>query len=435
LRARLFKPLNNDGLDPETVLRELVADAREGIHGNAGGRFFGWVIGGAVPAALAADWMTSVWDQNAGMFTVAPAASVVEEAAGVWLKDLLGLPARASFALVTGCQMAHVTCLAAARNGLLHTRGIDVERDGLSGAPAIRILTSCERHGSVERAVRLLGLGVACIRDLPVNEEGQLVPQALEQALAASDAPTIVILQAGDLNIGAFDDFATLIPMAKRAGAWVHIDGAFGLWAAASPKYRHLLTGAEQADSWATDGHKWLNVPYDSGFAFVADGLPHRRAMSHRAAYLAFDDAARDQVEWNPEYSRRARGFATYAAIRQLGRNGVAEIVENCCAAARAIVDGLGTLEGVEVLWTPTINQGLVRFPAGSGSSEAEHGRNTDEIIAAIVSDGGAFFGGTNWRGKRAMRISVSNWQTGAEEVQCAVETVDRVLASRRRRL
>jgi glutamate/tyrosine decarboxylase-like PLP-dependent enzyme len=431
LRASLSKPLNASGIPPEIVLEELVRDARGGIHGNAGGRFFGWVIGGSVPAALAADWMTSAWDQNAGMFTVAPAASVAEEVAGAWLKDLLGLPAPASFALVTGCQMAHVTCLAAARNRLLSARGVNVERTGLCSAPAIRILTSSERHGSIERAVRLLGIGTDQIHDLAVDTLGRLVPEALEQALASDPtAPTVVILQAGDLNIGAYDDFATLIPIAKGAGAWVHIDGAFGLWAAASPRYSHLLAGAEHADSWATDGHKWLNVPYDSGFAFVAHREAHRSAMAHHASYLVYDDSARDQIDWNPEYSRRARGFATYAAIRQLGREGIADLVDRCCAHAHSLVTGLGRLPGVEVLWEPTINQGLVRFLSPiSGANDSDHDRHTDATIAGILKDGGAFFGGTTWRGKRAMRISVCNWQTSAHHVARAIETVRRVLA------
>lgn len=421
LRTALAKPLTDEGVPAETVVAELVHDATPGIHANAGGRFFGWVIGGSVPAALAADWMTSAWDQNAPMYTVSPAASVVEEVAGEWLKELLGIPREASFAFVTGCQMAHVTCLAAARNAVLADRGIDVERVGLAHAPGIRILTSSERHGSVERAVRLLGIGLDAIRDLPVDDDGRLLPETLGSALAeAPDAPTIVILQAGDLNIGAYDDFATLIPIARRYKAWVHVDGAFGLWAAASPRFRHLLSGAETADSWATDGHKWLNVPYDSGFAFVAHAEPHRRSMAHAAAYLKWANSGRNMVDWTPEYSRRARGFATYAAIRQLGRKGIAAMVERCCDSAKAIVNGIGALPGAEVLWEPVINQGLLRF--------YDDDTRTEDVIARINADGGAFFGGTTWRGKRAMRVSVSNWQTGPAEVAEVIEAAKRVL-------
>ena len=317
LRSRLLKPLNDHSLDPEEVVRDLVRDAQDGILGSAGGRFFAWAIGGCVPAALAADWLASVWDQNAVLYASGPAAAVVEEVAGEWLKDLLGIPSSASFAFVSGCQMAHVTCLAAARHALLQERGWDVERSGLCGAPPIRVLAS-NRHGSVERAIRILGIGEDNVFDLELNDSEQTTPEALSAALAtAQDAATIVLLQAGDLNTGSFDDYRAVIPIAKRHGAWVHADGAFGLWAGASPRYRHLLNGIEEADSWATDGHKWLNVPYDSGYAFVARPQAHGASMSHRAPYLVHDQDARDQMDWNPEWSRRARGFATYAAIRR----------------------------------------------------------------------------------------------------------------------
>jgi glutamate/tyrosine decarboxylase-like PLP-dependent enzyme len=428
LRRNLSAPLPDQGVDAEQVVCDLARDVQGGLLGSAGGRFFGWVIGGAVPAALAADWLTSAWDQNAALYACSPAAAVVEEVAGAWLKELLSLPAHASFALVTGCGLAHFTCLAAARNHLLQRRGWDVERKGLAGSPPIRILTSTEKHASFERAVRFAGLGLDSIELLPVCADGRMDPGALRQALAArEDAPTIVLLQAGDINIGAFDDFATLIPIAKAAGAWVHVDGAFGLWAAASPRFKHLTGGVELADSWATDGHKWLNVPYDSGFAFVAHPASHKAAMSHRAPYITHDDDARDEMDWNPEWSRRARGFAAYAAIRQLGRQGIAEMVERCCDRAREIVRGIGELPRAEMLWEPTLNQGLVRFldatPAG------DHDRRTTEVIARILQDGGAFFGSTTWREKKAMRVSVCNWQTSESHVKAAVETCARALA------
>lgn len=456
LRTRINKPLANEGTPPPQVVEELVRDVEGGLLGSAGGRFFGWVIGGALPAAVAADWLTSAWQQNAALYACSPGAAVVEETVGTWLKDILGLPQSASFALVTGCQMAHVTCLAAARHALLAKRGWDVESQGLYGAPPIRILSSSERHGSFERAVRLLGFGQAHIRLLPVDDRCRLLPEALEDELSKNpDAPTLVLLQAGDINIGAYDSFETLIPIAKRYNAWVHVDGAFGLWAAASPRLRYLVKGIEAADSWATDGHKWLNVPFDSGFAFVADAESHRASLSMRASYLTHAADARDQMDWNPEWSRRARAFPAYAALRQLGRNGVTDLIERCCRRATAIVKGIGELPGAEVVWMPVINQGLVRFldskagatdeghdqstateeahdcrTASNGdhdrvtATEKNHDRRTDEVIAAILKTGEAFFGGTTWRGRRAMRVSVCNWQTSEEDVQRVVKAV-----------
>ena len=430
LRKRLAKPLENEGLPPEQVVTELVRDVEGGLVGSAGGRFFGWVIGGSVPAALAADWLAAAWDQNAALFACSPAAAVVEEVAGAWLKEILGLPAHASFALVSGCQMAHATCLAAARHALLAKRGWDVEAQGLYGAPPIRILSSTERHGTFERAVRLLGLGLAQCRYLPADSRGRLPAEALEQALGESpSAPTIVLLQAGDINIGEYDSFETLIPIARRYGAWVHVDGAFGLWAAASLRYAHLVKGIAEADSWATDGHKWLNVPYDCGYAFVADPDSHRASMSHRAAYLTHDADARDQMDWSPDWSRRARGFASYAALRQLGRDGVAALVDRCCKHAHSIVMGIGRLPGAEVVWEPVINQGLVRFlNPKRGATEEDHDRRTDETIAAIQAAGEAFFGGTTWRGRRAMRVSVCNWQTSERDVERTINSVAKIL-------
>ncbi len=428
LRQRLAIPLGEDGADATRVIEELLRGVEGGVITSSGPRFFGWVIGGSLPAALAADWLTSTWDQNAGLFATAPAAAVVEEVAGAWLKELLGVPASASFALVTGCQMAHATCLAAARHALLAKRGWDVEQEGLSGAPAIRILTSTEKHGTILRTVRLLGLGEKQIVNLPTDEAGRLRADALTAALESSDAPAIVVLQAGDLNIGAFDDFVELIPIAKRFGAWVHVDGAFGLWAAASARFRHLMKGAQAADSWATDGHKWLNVPYDCGYAFVADREAHRASMSHHAAYLTHDEAARDEMDWNPEFSRRGRGFATYAALRELGRAGVAELVERCCGVAHALTTRIGALEGAEILWVPQINQGLVRFVDARDKSVAACDAFTERVMAEIQASGEAFFTGTTWRGMRAMRISVSNWQTSMKDVGRVVVAIEAIL-------
>lgn len=414
LRERLSRPLSDDGLPAEQVIAELARDAAPGIIASAGPRFFGWVIGGAVPSALAADWLSAAWDQNAALAASGPSAALVEEIAGAWLKEILGLPSEASFAFVTGCQMAHVTCLAAARHALLEKRGWHVEDQGLAGAPAIRILSSEHRHGSFERAARLIGIGSKNIESLSADSNSRLEPGALAHALADDNRPTIVLLQAGEINTGSYDSFSELIPIAHRHHAWVHVDGAFGLWAAASPRQRHLVEGMNQADSWATDGHKWLNVPYDSGYAFIAHPEPHRASMSHRAPYLTHDHSMRDQMDWNPEWSRRARGFSTYAALRELGRSGVAALVDRCCDHARAIVDGIGALPGTEVLWRPSINQGLVRFLD----------RPTDEVIAAIAATGEAFFSATTWRGMRAMRVSVCNWRTSEEDVRRTINAV-----------
>ncbi|HSE24136.1 MAG TPA: aminotransferase class V-fold PLP-dependent enzyme [Pyrinomonadaceae bacterium] len=432
LRAQLTKQLTDEGIDPQLAVAELAHDVNGGLLGSAGGRFFGWVIGGVLPAALAADWLTSAWQQNAALYACSPAAAVVEEIAGEWLKEILGLPASASFAIVTGCQMAHVTCLAAARHSVLDRKGWDVERQGLFKAPVIRILTSTERHGSFERAVRLIGLGSGQIKLLPADPEGRLIPEALQHELVADpDSPTIVLLQAGDINIGAYDNFEQIIPIARKHGAWVHVDGAFGLWAGANKKTRHLVKSIDGADSWATDGHKWLNVPFDCGFAFVKDTEAHRASMASRASYITHVNNARDQMDWNPEWSRRSRAFSVYAALRQLGRNGVANLVDRCCQHARSIVVGIGKLPGAEMLWEPEINQGLVRFiDPRSGATDDDHDRYTEEVIAKILLTGEAFFGATTWRGRRAMRVSVCNWQTSEADVERVIRAVRDVLDS-----
>jgi glutamate/tyrosine decarboxylase-like PLP-dependent enzyme len=430
LRQRLGGPLGEAGCDPVRVVEDLARDTAGGLLGSAGGRFYGWVIGAGLPAALAADWLTSAWDQNAGLYACSPAAAVVEEVAGAWLKELLGIPASASFSLVTGCQMAHVTCLAAARQALLARAGWDLNRDGLAGAPRIRVLTSSHVHGTTTRAARLLGLGTACVQALEAGADGRLPAAALKVALAAdAQRPTLVVLQAGDVNCGVFDEFAALIPLAHAAGAWVHVDGAMGQWCNASPALRHLLAGAEQADSWATDGHKWLNVPYDCGYAFVADATQHRASMAMRASYLEHADEARDPLDFTPEHSRRARGFATYAALRELGRSGVAELVERCCRHAHALVTRIGALPGATAVAIPGINQGLLRFSdPRPGATAADDDRRTDEVIAAINATGEAFFTGTTWRGRRCMRVSVSSWRTDHADVDRAVAATARVL-------
>jgi glutamate/tyrosine decarboxylase-like PLP-dependent enzyme len=430
LRARFMRPLIDTGVPAERVIDDLAKDVEGGLIGNAGGRFFAWVIGGSIPAALAADWLTSTWDQNAGIYACSPAAGVVEEVAGSYLKDLLGLPARASFAFVTGTQMAHVICLAAARHGLLARRGWNVEERGLTRAPETRIIVGAERHGTVDRAVRLLGMGSNNIQPLALDDHNGMDVRALRDALDEDgDRPTIVVLQAGELNTGSFDRFSELIPVAHARGAWVHIDGAFGLWAAASPKYRHFMKDAALADSWSTDGHKWLNVPYDSGYAFVADTEAHHASMTHRSSYMMHEGDARDEVDWNPEWSRRARGIATYAAIRTLGRSGIRDLIDRSCDHAKSLVQRIGALPGAEVMWEPLINQGLVRFrDERPAASELDHDARTDQVIEEILAVGEAFFGGVTWRGRRCMRVSVSSWQTTDPDVERTIDAVGRAI-------
>jgi glutamate/tyrosine decarboxylase-like PLP-dependent enzyme len=432
LRSALGVELTDTGLDPATVIEELIEACKDGLHRSTGSRFFGWVIGGTLPSALAADLLTSAWDQNAAIYAHSPAAAVVEEVAGAWLKDILNIPSTASFAFTNGCQMAHFTALAAARHHLLARFSIDIEEAGLAGAPAIRVFTSRKVHTSSIGAVRMLGIGSANIHYLASNDAGQLLPEALEAALQqAGDVPSIVILQAGDVNEGVYDDFAALIPIAQRHNAWVHIDGAFGLWAAASPSYAHLLNGSHLADSWAIDGHKWLSVPYDSAYAFIAHPESHQAAMSKGASYIVASTHARDAIHFNPEMSRRARGFATYAALRELGRNGIASLVDRCCRFATQLTSRIGALPHAKALNSPIINQGLVRFLNPSPTATAaDHDIFTDQIITAICAEGTAFFTGTTFQGRRAMRISVCNWQTNDEDIDAVVSAVERIVAT-----
>ena len=403
LHAALSSPLPEHGLPARTVIAELAAAVDPGLVAEASGRYFGFVIGGAVPASIAADWLTSTWDQNAGLFVAGPSASVVEQVAGAWLIDLLGLPRHASFGFVTGGQMATFTALAAARHHVLAQVGWDVERDGLQGAPKIRVIVGAKRHGTVDRALRMLGLGAPT--DLvPADAEGRMLASELQIA----DEPTIVCAQAGEVNTGASDPFHAIADARDAApNAWIHVDGAFGLWAAATETRRHLVDGAERADSWSTDAHKWLNVPYDSGLAFTAHPDSHSAAFAARAAYLVFDDDKREQLDWNPEHSRRARGFAVYAAIRSLGA-GIAEMVERTCAHARTFGARLEEL-GAEVLNSIELNQVLFRFPDDA---------RTETALTAVQASGEAWMSGTVWDGRPAIRISVSNWQTSEEDVE-----------------
>jgi glutamate/tyrosine decarboxylase-like PLP-dependent enzyme len=408
LRQTLALPLPEGPLDDLAVVEELARDVEPGLTQMGGGRDFGFVIGGSLSAALAADWLTSAWDQNAGLALPTPAASVVEEVAGGWAKELLGLPLHVSFAFVTGCQMAHATALLAARHHVLAQVGWDVERDGLVGAPAITVVAGAKRHGTVDRALRFVGLGSGCVRPVAVDGQGRMLIDELRSELGAATGPTIVCSQAGEVNTGSFDDIAAVADLAEEFGVWHHVDGAFGLWAAASPTLQHLTRGIERADSWATDAHKWLNVPYDNGIAFCAHPESHRAALGIRSAYLLYTDAGREPLDWTPEHSRRARAFAVYAVIRSLGRAGVADLVERCCRCAREIAAGLAELPGCEILNDVVLNQVLLRF---------EDDETTDAVIAAIQSGGEAWLGGTSWDGRRAARISVCNWQTSDDDV------------------
>ena len=347
LREALGGPLPDAPMDPQDVIERLALAADPGIVAMPSGRYFGFVIGGALPAALAADWLTSAWDQNAGLYVGGPSASVVEQVVREWVCDLLGLPGDASLGLVTGTQMGSVTALAAARFRVLERSGWDVARDGLAGGPRIRVLVGAQRHVTIDRALRLLGLGAPQIVD--ADEQGRMNVYALREALREGEtAPTIVCAQGGEVNTGAFDRFEEIAELTAEHDAWLHVDGAFGLWAAASPKLRHLVHGVERADSWITDAHKWLNVPYDSALVLCADPEAHRAAMTVSASYLMQDDSrtVRDQVDWVPEFSRRARGFAVYAALRSLGRSGLAELVERTCECARRFAEGVVELEG-----------------------------------------------------------------------------------------
>jgi len=412
LTSSLGGPLPEGPTDPRAVIASLVENVEPGRCATPSGRFFGFVIGGAVPASVAADILTSAWDQNAGLYVAGPAAAVVEEVCRGWLIELLGLPPHVSVAFVTGAQMAHVTALAAARHHVLEKAGWDVPQQGLAGAPEIRVVVAAKRHVTVDRALRLLGIGASSLDMVPVDDQGRM---QVEQ-LRFGDGPTIVCGQAGEVNTGAFDDLDAIADAVAGAGAWFHLDGAFGLWAAASPELRHLVRGAERADSWTVDCHKWLNVPYDSGLAFCAHPDAHRAAIAVTASYLVFgrDERERDQMDWTPEFSRRARGFTVYAALRSLGRSGVAEMVERSCEHARLFArlleEGGGTILNDVVL-----NQVLVRFGDGE---------RTREVIRRVQEDGTCWLGGTEWQGEHAMRVSVSNWRTNREDVERSVDAI-----------
>jgi glutamate/tyrosine decarboxylase-like PLP-dependent enzyme len=430
LRRELVRELPEEGEDALHVVEELARIGGRAAVAMAGPRYFGFVIGGSLPPALAADWLTSTWDQNAGLYVAGPAASVVEEAVGAWLLDLFGLPSTAGYGLVTGCQMAHFTCLAAARQAVLERAGWDVTARGLFGAPEIEVVVGAEAHSTLHTALQYLGLGRDRVRTVEVDGQGRLTTAGLEATLGdiPDGVPLIACLQAGNVNSGSFDPFREAIGLLRRReGAWVHVDGAFGLWAAASPALAGLVDGIGLADSWATDAHKWLNVPYDSGLAFVADARAQARAMAPpHAAYLEYGQE-RDEMSWVPEFSRRARGFTVYAALRTLGRAGVRDLIERCCTLARRMAQRLDAAPGVEILNDVVLNQVLVRFtPPGGGDADAF----TREVIRRVQEDGTLWLSGTTWHDMAAMRISVSNWSTTEADADRSVEAILRCASS-----
>ena len=397
--------------DQAEVLRVLDEIGSPATMAMAGPRFFGWVIGGSLPAPLAANWLAAAWDQNAGLFVASPIGTVLEEISLRWLLDALGLPAGSGGAFVTGATVANFTALAAARHAVLARVGWDVEARGLFGAPEIQVVVGEEAHLSMIKALGMLGMGRDRVMRVPVDRQGRM----RSAALRGIRPPAIVCVQAGNVNTGAFDPAAEIIPTARAAGAWVHVDGAFGLWAAASPRYRHLVEGLAGADSWATDAHKWLNVPYDSGLALVRSPEDLRAAMGLTAAYLPQGEH-REPSQYVPELSRRARGVEIWAALKSLGRSGMAELVDRCCVCAKQFADGLAAT-GFEVLNEVVLNQVLVSF----GEPAV-----TERVIAAIQDDGTCWCGGTVWQGRTAMRISVSSWATTEADVDRCLEAMGR---------
>jgi glutamate/tyrosine decarboxylase-like PLP-dependent enzyme len=417
LREDLLVELPEHGEEPMAVVEALARAGDAGAVAQSGPRFFGFVIGGTLPAALAADWLTSTWDQNSGLYVIAPALSVAEEAAAGWLLELFGLPRTASVGFTTGCQMAHLTALAAARRTVLMRQGWDVDANGLQGTPQVHVVCGDEVHVTVPIALQMLGLGSQTLKRAASDDQGRMRTDSLREVLRSCDGPTIVCAQLGNVNTGSFDPIDEIADLvAERRGTWLHVDGAFGLWAAAAPESRHLVKGVERADSWATDAHKWLNVPYDSGIAIVSDPAAHRAAMMLQAAYLQTSSDRRDPADWVPEFSRRGRGFAVYAALRSLGRLGVADLVERCCRLARRMAASLRSADGVTILNDVVLNQVLVRF--------GDDDDLTREVVRRVQEDGTCWLGGSTWHGKAVMRISVSNWSTTEEDADRSVEAI-----------
>jgi len=432
LRAALGGRLPATQIDPSDVIDTLARAAEPGLVTTTGPRYFGFVTGGALPATVAAEWLAAVWDQPASLYVLSPAAAVVEEVAGAWLIDLLGLRAGSSVGFVTGCHMANFTALAAARHELLRRAGWDVEADGLQGAPRLRVIVGDEVHVSVIGALRMLGIGARQIVRVEADEQGRMKPAALAAAFSserpdAGGIPTIICAQAGNVNSGAFDPLDAIADLAGRHGAGLHVDGAFGLWAAASSALRQHVLGIARADSCATDAHKWLNVPYDSGLVFVAHPAAHRAAMSLSAAYLVRSpDEPREPMDWVPESSRRARGFAVYAALRSLGRSGVADLVDRCCRLARRFADRLRQEPSLRILNNVVLNQVLVRVEPPNGDGDTA----TRAALKIVQEEAVCWLGGSRWHDLEAMRISVSNWSTTDEDVDRSADSMIRAARS-----
>jgi glutamate/tyrosine decarboxylase-like PLP-dependent enzyme len=433
LLAAFSGPLPSRGEAPGEVVDHLATLAEPGLIASAGPRFFGFVIGGSLPSALAADWLTSAWDQNAGLYVIGPSASVAEEVAAGWLIELFGLPEGSSVGFSTGATMASFTALAAGRHRVLERLGWNVEEDGLIGAPDIAVVVGAEAHVTIHVSLQMLGLGRNRVFRVDADEQGRMRPDALRRTLAGlPDRPVLVCAQSGNVNTGGFDPLPEIAAAVRELpNAWLHVDGAFGLWAATAPGLRHLAAGLAEADSWTTDAHKWLNVPYDSGIAIVRDAAAHHAAMTLGAAYyVETAGGERDPYNWVAESSRRARGFAIYAALRELGREGLAAMIEGNCAIARRMADGLRDLPGATILNDVVLNQVLVRFapPSNGGGSpdDAAIDAHTRAVIAAVQADGTCWLGGTTWHGMAAMRISVSNWSTTEADADMSVAAIRR---------
>ena len=425
LRAAFDVGLPQERRDGEGVIKDLIRAAEPGLVGNVDGRFFAWVMGSSHPVGVAADWLTSIWGQNAGIYQTAPAAAVAEEVAGRWLLDLLDLPAECSIGFTTGATMAAFICLAAARGEVLARAGHDFDRAGLQGAPRIRVLVSEHAHASNFAALRYLGFGDGNITRIRTDGDGVIDPVALNESLAEEAGPTIIICQAGQINTGAFDRFDAIADLAAEHRSWLHVDGAFGLWVRAVPDLEALAAGAERADSWAVDGHKWLQVPYDSGYAIVKDQTAHRRAMDISASYLNESPGdGRNPTHYNPELSRRARGFATWAMLQTLGRAGIREMIERHCRCARLIAARCAEMDGVEVLNQVSINQVVLRFSRFAGDDRADE---LTERVTDLINQTGRFFLRTaDWKGRRVMRISVIENDTNEDIAESLAGEIER---------
>jgi glutamate/tyrosine decarboxylase-like PLP-dependent enzyme len=422
LRSELMVPVPETGIAPEAVLEELVTSAEGGLMPITGPRFFGWVMGASHPAGVAADWMVSAWGQNVGYHSPTPAMSALEEVAEAWLLDILDLPRVSRIGFATGATVANAICLAAARTRVLLGAGWDPDADGLFGAPPVEVLIGADAHSSLFSSLQLIGFGYNRVTRIDTDEQGRMRTPALEAALAKGSGPRIVIAQAGQINSGAFDPFDEIVPLAKAAGAWLHVDGAFGLWARAAPSLRHLTAGIEGADSWATDGHKWLQVPYDCGFAIVRDREAHQRSMTQWSSYLpSIGPDDRVPSAYVPELSRRARGTPVWAMLKTLGRQGIAELVERHCALARRFAGRLAAEPGVRVLNEVVLNQIAVSF--GAGDAEARKAA-TEAVIARVQADGICFVGGAAWHGDWIMRISVTSGETTEADVDMSADAI-----------